>query len=341
VIRSLPRIRASAVRIRASAIALVACLALVSCSSAKPPAAIVEGERITDEQLAHDVSLFSFLAAVNQSQCGQPASGESAHSACARFTLSNVIQIDLAKHYASAHDIKVDDKSVTDTISRLETGLGGAAKLDAQLKASGITRTDLADLARRLLLFGAVRTAVGGRSVTDAELQQLYEQDKTQFTQLHVEHILVDTQAEAERIAERATPQNFGALAKKYSIDPSAKQNAGDLGTVSASQLDQAFVAAALALKPGEISPPVQTQFGWHVILLVDPPQVTPFEQVRDQLMTQASGQAFDTWLRGQLLKAQITVNPKYGRFDPTTGEVAPIRSTATGSAAPTAGSTP
>jgi parvulin-like peptidyl-prolyl isomerase len=334
VIRSLPRLRAL--------VAVSALFALASCAAARPPAATVEGERITDAQLAHDVALFTFLSSLSQSSCGQPAKGESADSACARFTLSNVIQEDLAKHYAAAHDVTVQAQAVTDTISQLETGLGGATQLDAQLEAAGITRADLTELARRLLLFDAVRTSVANERVTDDQLRQLYQQNATQFTQLHVEHILVETEEEARRIAEQATAENFLDLAKKHSIDPSVKQNAGDLGSLPASQLDQTFVQAALALRPGGISGPVQTQYGWHIILLVDAPQVTPFEQVRDQLLSQASGQVFDVWLRERIAGADITVNPRYGRFDPTTGAVAPIRSTATGSAtsAPPQGAT-
>ncbi len=309
-------------------------LAFVSCQAARPPAAVVDGERISDEQLAHDVALFSFLSSLNQSPCGQPAQGESDRSACARFTLTNVIQEDLAKHYATDHDIAVDDAKVADTITQLESSLGGAEKLDAQLKTGGITRADLGELARRLLLFDAVRTAVGDEQVTDEQLRELYGGQRQQFTLLHAEHILLQTEEEARRIADEATPENFSELARKYSIDPSAKQSGGDLGTLPASQLDPAFAEAALALEPGQISEPVQTQYGWHVILLVDA-KTTPFEQVRDQIAGQAQAQAFDGWIRKQLATADITVNPKYGRLDETTGEVVPIRSTATGSSAP------
>ena len=324
-------------------IAVLAALALASCSSAEPPAATVDGEKITDQQLAQDMDLFTFLASLSQGSCGQPVTGETPESACARFTLSNVIQVDLAKHYAQAHEITVDQATVASTVSQLETNLGGADKLDAQLKAGGVTRAAFTEFAHRLMLFDAVRTAVGQQAVSDAQLQQLYEQDKAQISQVHAEHILLKTQAEAQKIADEATPENFSELAKKYSIDPTAEQNGGDLGTVPGSQLDPAFVAAALALDPGEISRPVQTQYGWHVILLVsvDTPS---FEEVKEQLIAQASGQAFNDWMGEQLATADISVNPKYGKLDAKTGEVVPVRSTATGvpaTSSPTAPASP
>lgn len=322
-------------------VAFVAAFALASCSSAQPPAAIVDGEKITDQQLSQDMDLFRFLVSMNQSSCGQPLTGETAESACARFTLTNVIQVDLAKHYAQAHDITVDQAKVDAVVSQIQTNVGGADKFDAQLKAAGVTRAAFTEFARRLLVFDAARTTIGQQTVSDAQLRKLYEQDKAQISQIHVEHILLKTQAEAQRIADEATPSNFSKLAKEYSIDPTAKQNGGDLGTVSASQLDPMFAAAALALKPGEISQPVQTQYGWHVIMLVsvDTPS---FEQVKQQLVSQAQTQAFTAWLAKQVANVEISVNPKYGKLDTKTGEVVPVRSTATGiSATSSPSSTP
>ena len=326
-------------------VAVLAALALASCSSAESPAATVDGEKITDQQLAQDMDLFTFLGSLSQGQssCGQPVTGETPESACARFTLTNVIQVDLAKHYAQAHDIAVDQATVASVVSQIETNVGGAGKLDAQLKAGGVTRAAFADFAHRLLVFDAVRTAVGKEAASDAKLQQLYEQDKAQISQIHAEHILLETQAEAQKIADEATPENFSELANDYSIDPTAKQNGGDLGTMLGSQLDPVFAAAAVALKPGEISQPVQTQYGWHVIMLVSV-DTPPLEQVKDQLIAQASGVAFNDWLGEQLATADISVNPKYGKLDAETGEVVPVRSTATGipgTSSPTAPASP
>jgi parvulin-like peptidyl-prolyl isomerase len=84
----------------------------------------------------------------------------------------------------------------------------------------------------------------------------------------------------------------------------------------------------------------VQTQFGWHIIQLVSE-TVTPFEQVKSQLLAQQSQRIFNAWLGGALLAADITVNPKYGRLDRTTGDVVPIRSTATGEPSGSIGSPP
>jgi parvulin-like peptidyl-prolyl isomerase len=154
------------------------------------------------------------------------------------------------------------------------------------------------------------------------------------LTQILALDIRVATQAEAERIEKQVTPDNFAKLAQRYSTDTTSAANGGDLGTVAAATLDPTFANAALALRPGEISQPVQNQFGWHVIELVSA-TVVPFDQAKPQLIDQQSQPIFNAWLGGVLSTADITVNPKYGRLDPTTGDVVPIRSTAAGQSSP------
>ena len=320
---------------------LVVVLLSSACGTAKPPAAVVDGETITDEQLQGQMVLFTFLQGLQHQGCGQAdlSIGETTDAACARFTLSNLIQEDLVKHYAVSHDITVPESAASSAVSQLETSLGGAKQLDQRLEQAGVTRSELLDLARRELVAIKARKAIGAANVSDAQLQQLYQQDKPQFTQIHARHILVKQESLAKKIAAEATPKNFAALAKRYSTDTGSASQGGDLGTLSAASLDPAFVKAALALRPGEISGPVQTSFGWHVIMLVSA-QVQSFDQVKQQLASTLADQSFATWLRNRLTTASIRVNPRYGRFDPSTGSVVPIRSTQPiGSASPASAS--
>ena len=87
------------------------------------------------------------------------------------------------------------------------------------------------------------------------------------------------------------------------------------------------FAEAAVALEPGAISEPVQSEFGWHVIYLVDK-QVASFEEAKGQLAQGEQGTLFTAWMRDQAETRGVEVNPKYGRFDLETLTVVAVDST-------------
>jgi peptidyl-prolyl cis-trans isomerase D len=137
----------------------------------------------------------------------------------------------------------------------------------------------------------------------DATLRQRYEQEKARFVQPEqrlASHILVKVpegasaavqkaaEAKAQQLAAQARQPgaDFAALARANSEDTGSKAAGGDLGLVTKGQMVKPFEDALFAMKPGEISAPVKSQFGWHVIQLreVKAGAQTPFEQVRDQL---------------------------------------------------------
>ena len=313
--------------------ALVLTVTLAACAQSSSSVAASVGENeISVDRLQADVDLYGFLTAISGSPCGTPVQGETDEAACARFALGNDIREELAKDYAEQHDVTIQDQDVQDAMSQLETGLGGAEGLQTQLDQAGVTRAQVEHLVERLILVSAVQTAVVEDRLDDATLRQAYQDQLANFTTVEVAHILVKSRADAERIAAEVTPQNFAATAKKESIDPGSAANGGSLGSMSEAdfktQFDPDFVNAALALQPGEISGPVHTQFGWHIIYLKTK-DVAAFDDVREQLRSSQGGSVFNDWFAEQLDATTVDVNPRFGRFDPTTGQVLPVRSTA------------
>ena len=110
--------------------------------------------------------------------------------------------------------------------------------------------------------------------VAESELKAAYEQVKTQYTgkEYHVEHILVEKEADAKAItAQIKAGGNFEQIAKEKSKDPGSAPNGGDLGWVSDKALVPDFSKAMVQLKKGQITDkPVKTQYGWHIIKLDD-----------------------------------------------------------------------
>ncbi len=323
-------------------LALVSVVLVLSACGTSSTAATIGATELSHEELRKEIALFRLLTGLSGVPCGTPVQGESQDAACARFTLTNLIQEELVLSYAEGRDVQVEDTEVQDAISRLEGDLGGPTELSSRLEEAGVTRSQLVELARRLLLFGDVQQEVIDEGLDEAELQEAYEQQLGQFTTVEVSHILVETEREAATIADRATSRNFERLARERSQDETSAANGGNLGAFSESEFlqrfDPVFTAAVLALEPGGISGPVQTQFGWHVIELIRR-DVAAFDDVREQIVAQQGATVFDAWLRQRYVEIDIEVNPRYGRLDVATGEVLPVRSTAE-SPAPT-GATP
>jgi len=312
-----------------------AALVLAACShgggAGPQPAAVVDGTRITNAQVAREAQLFTFLAGLNRAQCGNVAAGETQQQACNRFSLGNLIQGVFVNEYADQHQVTVADQDVASVLAQLDTGVG-KSKVDQALASNKLTRDDLHALAEQVLLFEKVQKDLVEAKTSDTTLRQLYQQQILSFTTLNVEHILVKTKEQAQQIYQEvtkpgATEATFQALARKDSIDKGSAQRGGALGSTPASRLVAPFAEAAAALSPGEISKPVHTQFGWHVIRLIDK-SVTPFDQARTQLLQSQAPTVFDAWLKTQVSTRSVDVNPSFGRYDVATLSVVPISST-------------
>jgi peptidyl-prolyl cis-trans isomerase C len=124
--------------------------------------------------------------------------------------------------------------------------------------------------------------------VTDEDVRKMYDENKALFTTESVgaSHIMVKTEAEAEAIRqELVAGKDFAELATTKSQDTGSAEKGGDLGMVSRGQTAPEFEAAAFALKEGELSPVVKTQYGYHIIKGGAHKEVTqPLEEVMGRL---------------------------------------------------------
>jgi len=307
---------------------------LVSCGhggAAGPSAAATVGStQITDAQVATEAKLLTFLSALSKQQCGDTSSGASPEVACNRSALSILIQGALIQRYADENHITVDSQATAALVSSLDSQ-AGQAQVDAGLSAQSLTRDDLNAFAAQLQLGRQVQHALGEANLGDTKLRALYQAQILNFTSVTVEQILVKTQTQADQVYNQVTQPGFTeaqfkALALKVSTDPTVKQNSGLYPAAPAAQYVPTFGQAAAALEPGQISKPVHSKFGWHVIRLVSK-QVAPYEQAKSTL-TLPQDPTFDTWLKTQAGDQVVSVNPSFGKFDPTTLSVVAVTST-------------
>ena len=190
---------------------------------------------------------------------------------------------------------------------------GGSTKqFDAFLAERKISAADARDIVKDGLQQKALfNNVTRGIRYTDADAQKYYDQNIAQFKVAagrRVSHILVPTKAEAEKIRAEVTPQNFAQLAREDSTDTTTKDKGGDLGALVKGQFVPEFDKAAFALKDGEISEPVKTQFGWHIITVdTTPAHTTSFAEAKAGIiasqLAQKRQQAYVDWSQGVLKK--------------------------------------
>ena len=128
-------------------------------------------------------------------------------------------------------------------------------------------------------------------AVTEADAKRLYDEQVKLLKpeeEVKARHILVESEDKAKEIAEKiAHGADFAEMAKQYSKDPGTKDDGGALGYFSRGQMVPQFEEAAFKLEPGDVSDPVETQFGWHLIQVEDKRQRKPpeFDAIKDRLL--------------------------------------------------------
>ncbi|AGB17918.1 parvulin-like peptidyl-prolyl isomerase [Thermoanaerobacterium thermosaccharolyticum M0795] len=166
--------------------------------------------------------------------------------------LDNLILEKLLIKEAEKEKITATDKEITDEYNSEKT------------TNSNVTKETAKD---NVLVNKLVDSWTKNVKVTDSEAEKYYNNNKSQFEVVKASHILVSDEKTANEIYDKLkNGANFAELAKQYSIDTSTKDNGGELGEFTRGTMVTEFENAAFALKPGEISKPVKTQYGYHII---------------------------------------------------------------------------
>lgn len=307
-------------------LAVTAGLLLSACTAFQPAAAVVDGRRIEDARFERIVDFV--LADPRFAQDELPDEQvEEQERDLVRQLLTFLIQQEVVDERASERGIELEPEEVEESMEQQIEQLGGREALEEQLEASGATMEDVRRILEAQLIRERVARDIAEEEVSPEALREEYEEREAQFTMVHVSHILVRDENRAEQLAQQANQQNFARLARQHSQDPGSAEQGGDLGEVAAGDFVAPFSEAALEIPEGEIGGPVETDFGYHIIW-VHERETQPFEEVRQNLLDERTGQAFGEWLEERLATADVRVNPRYGMFNPETGQVEERRAT-------------
>jgi len=289
----------------AAALAAVTLVAAGCGDSDEVPAdavAVVDGTTITRS------SLDGLLTRAKKSYTAQkrafPKAGTSEYQSLQTQAVAYLVQREEYAREADKLGIDVTDQQIAKKVDEVKKQYfgGSQAKFEKGLADQGYTKATLEeDIRSQLLTEGIYKKVTTDAKVTDADVKSYYEKNRSNYTvpeSRSVRHILVKSKADADRIrTELVNGGDFAALAKANSIDPGSKDAGGKL-TVSKGQTVAPFDKAAFSLDTNELSQPIKTQFGYHLIqplAAVKAGSVTPFAQVKDQIKTQLESETKNT----------------------------------------------
>ncbi len=219
--------------------------------------------------------------------------------------LDQLIDINLLQQDARIQGVTVSEDEVQQSLAVRKRNFPNEEAYKKALAQAGVTEKDLHDRARdQIMLQKYVETKLAPKAVvSDQAVRDFYDKHKDAMKvpeRLHLRHILIAVDpkaspADREKARQKAEDvlkrlkagEDFGKLAEQYSDDPGSKTRGGDLGPVAKGQTVPQFDAAAFALKkPNELSPVVESNYGFHIIQLVErqEPSTVPFDQVKDRI---------------------------------------------------------
>lgn len=262
-----------------------------------------------------------------------------------REILSRMIVQEIGLQQAQVMGIQRSKAAVDEMFDQLRSGYDSEEEFQAQLEAEGLSDEAVRDYIERDLIFSQVQEDVAeGTEPTDSEVVEFYNLNRSQYeAQVRIAHIVVCSAFDAATrscnpgpgdeelaidIARRAREgESFADLAKQYSVDVVTSDKSGELGYISRGDVVGPIEEAAFNLfEEGDISDPVKTTFGFHIIKLLEfgQPLDAARESIKTNLASQSRAKAFEDWLNDAIKDARINVNPRLGQFDKVSRLVVP-----------------
>ena len=290
------RISLALVAALGAAVVLAGCGGGGSASLGGSDVAVVGGEHITQAQF--DGVLKQAQASYKQQKRTFPKAGSQEYQAVNDQIMSILIQKAEDAQEAGDMGIDISDKDIDKRLKEIKKQyFGGSEKRYRDtIKAQGLSDEQVRSDVKTSLFSDRIKeNLTKDVKVSDSELRKYYDSHKQQYSQpatRQVRHILVKKKALADQLYARLkNGADFAALAKKYSTDTvSAKSGGKLLPSVSKGQTVPPFDKAAFSLKTKEISKPVRSTYGWHIIQPlsdVTPAKVQPFSAVKGSIETQ------------------------------------------------------
>lgn len=285
-------------------------LLLTGCGGKKDVAATVNG---VDIPMTTYVEEYKSAAKQIASQYGADylqqdsmEKGKTMGEAVRENILKNIVQMEILRQDAEKSNIVVSEEETQKYIEQTQQMYGGEEAFKKALDDQGVSFEFYKEYIQRgLLMQKYTQEKMKALEPKEEELKKYFEDNKEKFQTVSAAHILVKTEEEAKAIkAELDGGADFAELAKAKSQDPGSGQQGGDLGSFGKGQMVKEFEDKVFSMKEGEISDPVKTQFGYHIIKLNK--IQNDFESQKDAIKAQYVNEAFGKQVQELEKKAKV-----------------------------------
>ena len=253
--------------------------------------ATVEKEKITQEQLNDELNKQYGASVLN-------------------MMISNKV-VDLEANKAK---VKVTDKEIQAELDKMIEQYGGKDTFNMLLAQNGMSEDIFKEqIEQNLKVTKILEPSI---EITDDEIKTYFEDNKASFStpeQVEASHILVKDEATAKEVKKKLDEGgDFAKLAKEYSTDTQTKEKGGELGYFSSGQMVEPFEKAAFAMKVDEISNPVKSDFGYHIIKVTGKKEAKEAtlenskEEIKEAILAQKVKEQAGTWLSEATAKYKV-----------------------------------
>jgi len=242
-----------------------------------------------------------------------------------REAMDKMIEQELVRQAAEAQGIEVTAAEIDAALVEVSEPFKTPEEFARRIQSEGFTEESYRRHVARMLAAKKYLDGIrlGVATVSNEELEAYYRDNERRLTlpeQVRVRHILLTwkpmgTRDDRAAIREQMAPilerarngEDFAALAREYSDDSATVQNGGDTGLFHRGQMVPAFEAVAFALKPGEISEPVETPFGVHILRLEErrEARLLPLDEIREQLREHIREEKMEAAVKQEIARLQ------------------------------------
>jgi peptidyl-prolyl cis-trans isomerase C len=237
----------------------------------------------------------------------------------ARSVLDQLIERTLILQEARRTGRLASDAAVEDRLRQIAQAFPSPEEFDRALRQQGVSRAELRDRVRFELTVRRILDDLRVPAPTDQEARAYFQAHREAFDEperVRVRHVLLRTEAEARvALARLRAGESFAQVAKELSQDPGTRDRGGEVGLVAPGQTVPEFEQVAFRLKPGELSEPVRTSFGYHIVQVTEklPAKKATWEGVRQQVLEllreNKRREAFEAWVKELRGRAKIAVH--------------------------------